>query len=62
MKKLNKRQLSEQKFHDKWALTVKKEDIFYNEAFEAPSALENQFILSKMGNIQKKEYLIWGAE
>ena len=61
MNKLTKRQLSEQKFHDKWALSVKKEDIFYNEAFEAPSALENQFILSKMGYIQNKSILDLGC-
>jgi 2-polyprenyl-3-methyl-5-hydroxy-6-metoxy-1,4-benzoquinol methylase len=48
-------------FHDMWASSTKLEDVFVRECFEAPTALENQFILSKMGNLEGKKVLDIGA-
>jgi 2-polyprenyl-3-methyl-5-hydroxy-6-metoxy-1,4-benzoquinol methylase len=48
-------------FHDAWASTTKLEDILVKECFEAPTALENQFILRKMGNLARKRLLDIGA-
>jgi ubiquinone/menaquinone biosynthesis C-methylase UbiE len=48
-------------FHDAWASSSKLEDILVRECFEAPTALENQFILSKMGNLAEKKILDIGS-
>jgi 2-polyprenyl-3-methyl-5-hydroxy-6-metoxy-1,4-benzoquinol methylase len=48
-------------FHDAWASSTKLEDILVKECFEAPTALENQFILCKMGNLAGKKLLDIGA-
>ena len=48
-------------FHDAWASSTKLEDVLVRECFEAPTALENQFILRKMGNLSRKKILDIGA-
>jgi len=48
-------------FHDAWAANTKLEDVLVRECFEAPTALENQFILGKMGNLTGKKVLDIGA-
>jgi 2-polyprenyl-3-methyl-5-hydroxy-6-metoxy-1,4-benzoquinol methylase len=48
-------------FHDEWARSVPLEQIAVREAFEACTAMENQFILRKMGNIRGLKLLDIGA-
>jgi 2-polyprenyl-3-methyl-5-hydroxy-6-metoxy-1,4-benzoquinol methylase len=48
-------------FHDAWASSTKLDDVLVRECFEAPTALENQFILGKMGNLSGKTILDIGA-
>lgn len=51
----------ESHFHDNWAHHTDTLSIKVREAFEAPTALENQFILKKLGPIQGKSVLDVGA-
>jgi 2-polyprenyl-3-methyl-5-hydroxy-6-metoxy-1,4-benzoquinol methylase len=51
----------EANFHDAWASNTRLEDVLVKECFEAPTALENQFILTKMGNLAGKKVLDIGA-
>jgi SAM-dependent methyltransferase len=55
---LHKREAS---FHDAWAHSIPLERITVQECFEALTALENRFILSKMGNLRGKRILDIGA-
>jgi SAM-dependent methyltransferase len=48
-------------FHDVWAGSTRLEDVLVRECFEAPTALENQFILSQMGPLAGKKLLDIGA-
>ena len=48
-------------FHNEWASCTNLEDILVKECFEAPTALENQFILRKMGDLAGKKVLDIGA-
>jgi 2-polyprenyl-3-methyl-5-hydroxy-6-metoxy-1,4-benzoquinol methylase len=48
-------------FHDAWASSTKLEDVRVKECFEAPTAVENRFILGKMGNLARKKVLDIGA-
>ena len=48
-------------FHNEWASRTNLEDILVKECFEAPTALENQFILRKMGDLAGKKVLDIGA-
>ncbi len=48
-------------FHDNWATSTPLEKISVREAFEAPTAPENRFILSKMGPLAGKRVLDVGA-
>lgn len=48
-------------FHDAWANTTPLEDVLVRECFEAPTALENQFILSRIGDLRGKKLLDIGA-
>ena len=41
-------QEKESTFHDEWASSTRPEDIAVRESFEAPTALENRFILRLM--------------
>jgi 2-polyprenyl-3-methyl-5-hydroxy-6-metoxy-1,4-benzoquinol methylase len=58
---LTERQLSEAEFHDKWAETVDLSEVDPDITFEAVTAIESQFILSKMGDIQGKRILDLGC-
>lgn len=48
-------------FHDAWASNTHLDDILMRECFEAPTALENRFILSRMGPLRGKRLLDIGA-
>jgi len=48
-------------FHDAWASGTRLDDVLVRECFEAPTAIENQFILHKMGNLAGKKILDIGA-
>jgi SAM-dependent methyltransferase len=48
-------------FHDEWALTTPADQIFVRECFEAPTALENRFILRQMGSLRGKKILDIGS-
>jgi ubiquinone/menaquinone biosynthesis C-methylase UbiE len=48
-------------FHDAWASDTKLTDILVRECFEAPTAMENQFILQLMGDLRGKKLLDIGA-
>jgi SAM-dependent methyltransferase len=48
-------------FHDAWANNTRLEDVLVRECFEAPTALENQFILARMGDLRGKKLLDIGA-
>ena len=48
-------------FHDAWATSTPIDDVLVRESFEAPTALENQFILSQMGPLSGKKLLDIGA-
>src|SRR3984893_4249063 len=48
-------------FHDAWASSTDLGDVLVRECFEAPTAVENQFILSKMGSLSGKRLLDIGA-
>jgi SAM-dependent methyltransferase len=48
-------------FHDAWACGTPLENVLVRECFEAPTALENQFILSRMGPLAGKKLLDIGA-
>src|SRR5262249_40053743 len=54
-------QQREAAFHDQWAASTPLEAILVRECFEAPTALENQFILSKVGPLRGKKLLDIGA-
>jgi 2-polyprenyl-3-methyl-5-hydroxy-6-metoxy-1,4-benzoquinol methylase len=51
----------EARFHDKWAASASLEEILVRECFEAPTALENQFILHRAGSVRGKKILDIGA-
>lgn len=48
-------------FHDAWANGTDLGEVRVIEAFEGPTALENKFILSKMGSLRGKKLLDIGA-
>ena len=48
-------------FHDAWASSRCPEDVLVRECFEAPTALENDFILERMGTLSGKKLLDIGA-
>ena len=48
-------------FHNAWASDTKLSDILVRECFEAPTAMENQFILDRMGDLRGKKLLDIGA-
>ena len=51
----------ETEFHDAWANNTSVENILVRECFEAPTAMENQFILSRMGALKGKRLLDVGS-
>jgi SAM-dependent methyltransferase len=48
-------------FHDAWANSTLLEDVLVRECFEAPTALENRFILERIGDLRGKKLLDIGA-
>jgi SAM-dependent methyltransferase len=48
-------------FHDAWATSTSLGDVLVRGCFEAPTALENQFILNQMGPLAGKKLLDIGA-
>ena len=48
-------------FHDAWASDTELSEILVRESFEAPTAMENQFILQCMGDLKGKKLLDIGA-
>jgi SAM-dependent methyltransferase len=48
-------------FHDAWANNTRLEDVLVRECFEAPTALENRFILARIGDLRGKKVLDIGA-
>src|SRR5438046_9308753 len=48
-------------FHDQWAASVDLKTLPVREAFEAPTALENRFILRRMGDLRGKRLLDIGC-
>jgi 2-polyprenyl-3-methyl-5-hydroxy-6-metoxy-1,4-benzoquinol methylase len=48
-------------FHDEWARSTDIRSISVREAFEAPTAMENRFLLAQMGNLRGKRLLDVGA-
>ena len=48
-------------FHDAWAGSTPIDDVLVRECFEAPTAMENRFILSRMGDLKGKRLLDIGA-
>jgi SAM-dependent methyltransferase len=48
-------------FHDAWANSTSIDDVLVRECFEAPTALENRFILSQIGPLAGKKLLDIGA-
>jgi len=54
-------QQREAAFHDGWANSIRLEDVLVQECFEAPTAMENHFILRRMGSLHGKRLLDIGA-
>jgi SAM-dependent methyltransferase len=48
-------------FHDAWAGSTPIDDVLVRECFEALTAMENRFILSRMGDLKGKRLLDIGA-
>jgi 2-polyprenyl-3-methyl-5-hydroxy-6-metoxy-1,4-benzoquinol methylase len=48
-------------FHDEWAASTPLEEIRVRECFEAPTAIENRFILNRAGSLKGKKLLDIGA-
>jgi SAM-dependent methyltransferase len=48
-------------FHDEWALSTPLDGILMRECFEAPTAVENRFILRQMGSLKGARLLDIGA-
>ena len=48
-------------FHDAWAGSTPIDNVLVRECFEAPTAMENRFILSRMGDLKGKRLLDLGA-
>lgn len=54
-------QQREANFHDQWASDTRIDDVLVRECFEAPTAMENKFILRCMGSLKGKRVLDIGA-
>ncbi len=54
-------QQREASFHDQWADSTPVEDVRVHACFEAPTALENQFILKSIGPLHGKKLLDIGV-
>lgn len=47
----------EEDYHDRWAQELRVEDLQVRLLFEAPTALDNEFILKKLGDVSDKRIL-----
>lgn len=61
MSHLTERQISEAAFHDLWADGINLAEIDPDTTFEAPTAIECQYVLSQMGNLRGKRILDLGC-
>ena len=57
----DERAIREKEFHNQWAKTVALDDLLVREAFESPTAMENQFALTQMGDLKGKKILDLGC-
>lgn len=48
-------------FHDQWAESTRVEDILVDECFESPTAMENGFILERLGDLTGKRLIDYGS-
>jgi Methylase involved in ubiquinone/menaquinone biosynthesis len=55
------RQKSEEAFHDEWAKSMDLDDILVKESFEAPTALENHYVIEQLGDLTGKKVLELGC-
>lgn len=55
------RQLREEAFHDDWARSMDLDEILVKESFEAPTALENQYVREQIGDLRGKRVLELGC-
>ena len=51
----------EQTFHNEWAKSIRLEELLVREAFEAPTAVENQYALKALGDLRGKKLLDLGC-
>ncbi|OIO37865.1 MAG: hypothetical protein AUJ71_04285 [Candidatus Omnitrophica bacterium CG1_02_49_16] len=51
----------EKDFHNEWARSIRLEDLLVREAFEVPTAIENQYALRSLGDLQGKRLLDLGC-
>src|ERR1700744_6167721 len=51
----------EEAFHDEWALSENVDDIDVKNLFESFIAMENRYIMDKLGNLKGKKILDVGA-
>jgi SAM-dependent methyltransferase len=48
-------------FHDQWASTMRPGELLVDEAFNAPTAVDNQFVLRQFGDLRGKRVLDYGC-
>lgn len=58
---LTPRQRRERELHDAWAREIEPSSLLVDESFEAPTAIENQFILARFGDLAGRRLLDLGA-
>ncbi len=51
----------EQTFHNEWAKSINLDELLVREAFEAPTAIENQYALKMLGDLEGKRVLDLGC-
>ena len=51
----------EREFHNEWAKSIRVEDLFVRESFEALTAIENQYVLKELGDLHGKKILDLGC-
>lgn len=59
--RFERRHRIERKFHNKWARTIKLEQINYLGAFEAETAIENRYALSQIDGLKNRKILDLGC-
>lgn len=55
------RQIKEEAFHDEWAKDIDLNEVLVRESFEAPTALENRYVLTQLGDLKGKRILELGC-